>query len=378
MSNRKSNDISDLVNQAIENMDFEDLSNKIQRSVDNSIEFIRNSIFHVKDTRAPQKKMVCKDPKICVQNIPNRNKSNSYKFLGTLGILMGFLGLFATFLSLGSFSDISSTVSVFLFGGFSFIAGLTLYRKGNEIQSLNRRYIQYLRDIQNETVVSVEDLSSAVQQSPENTISDLQELIRKDYFLQARLVENNQLLLLDKETYLQYKSYQLGYQKSTYMPHQVPTNEMLDEQDQSKYDKSMQDGKLYMSQIDQVKNEIHDQELVSKIDVFETRIINILNCVEEDPTKINALDRFMNYYLPTTLKLLTSFNELENSSSEAPKIIDAKEEIKKSFDSINYAFDQILVQLFEDKTMDVKTDISVLKTMLNQDGLLGNDLNRKE
>lgn len=374
MSNKKNNDISYLVDKAIENMDFDDLSKKIQRSIDTSIDFIRNSILHLDDKKNSKQKIVSKDPAICVQNPSSNSKASSMKFLGVLGMFVGICSLFSAFLSLASFFSIFSTISLFLFGGGCFIAGNLIFRKGNALQALNRRYFRYLREIQNETVVSVEDLSSAVQQSTEKTVADLQELIRKDYFLQARLVEDNCLFLLDKNTYQMYKNYQLDYH-DTYT---IPSNESLDEMDQSKYDKSMKEGKYYMSQIDQVKNSIQDQDLVSKIDVFETRIINILNCVEEDPTKIDALDRFLNYYLPTTLKLLTSFKDFEESTSEAPEIIEAKEEIKKSFDSINFAFDQILVQLFEDKTMDVKTDISVLKTMLNQDGLLGNELNRKD
>ena len=84
----------------------------------------------------------------------------------------------------------------------------------------------------------------------------------------------------------------------------------------------------------------------------------------------------MNYYLPTTLKLVNTYKELDNLPVQGDNIINSKNEIKNSLDIINKAFENLLNELFKDIAFDVSSDISVLKTMFAQEGLTDSDFKK--
>ena len=102
-------------------------------------------------------------------------------------------------------------------------------------------------------------------------------------------------------------------------------------------------------------------------------IRRIFNRVEQHPELVGDLQKFMNYYLPTTVKLLQAYEELDRQPVEGDNIKTAKTEIEHTLDTINEAFENLLDRFFKDTAWDVSTDISVLKTMLAQEGLTGKD-----
>ena len=78
----------------------------------------------------------------------------------------------------------------------------------------------------------------------------------------------------------------------------------------------------------------------------------------------------MNYYLPTTLKLVESYEEFDRVSSPGPDIVKAKAEIENTLDTINAAFRELLNTLFQNAVFDATTDAQVLKSMLAREGLM--------
>ena len=91
--------------------------------------------------------------------------------------------------------------------------------------------------------------------------------------------------------------------------------------------------------------------------------------MEQHPELIDDLHKFLHYYLPTTMKLLKAYEELDKQEVQGENITTAKQEIENTLDTINTAFENLLDSLFEDTAWDVATDISVLQTMLAQEGL---------
>ena len=81
----------------------------------------------------------------------------------------------------------------------------------------------------------------------------------------------------------------------------------------------------------------------------------------------------MNYYLPTTVKLVTSYREFESQPVQGENILTAKKEILDILDTVNSAFASLLDSLFQNDAIDISADISVLKTMLAQEGLTQKD-----
>ena len=103
------------------------------------------------------------------------------------------------------------------------------------------------------------------------------------------------------------------------------------------------------------------------------RLENIMNRifaqVEKDPDSAEELHKLMNYYLPTTKKLLMAYVELDKQPDVGENITKTKKEIDAAMDTINEAFENLLDSLFQDMAWDISSDISVMKSMMAQDGL---------
>ena len=79
----------------------------------------------------------------------------------------------------------------------------------------------------------------------------------------------------------------------------------------------------------------------------------------------------MNYYLPTTVKLLNAYADLDSQEKTSENIEKSKKEIEDTIDTLNDAFDRLFDDMFEDTSLDISTDAEVMKTLLEQEGLTG-------
>lgn len=80
------------------------------------------------------------------------------------------------------------------------------------------------------------------------------------------------------------------------------------------------------------------------------------------------MDRFMDYYTPTTLKLVNTYREFDAMEVKGTNILTSMNEIENTLDTIIMAFEKLLDDLFQDTAFDVSSDISVLQTMLAREG----------
>lgn len=96
----------------------------------------------------------------------------------------------------------------------------------------------------------------------------------------------------------------------------------------------------------------------------------IFNLLERDPKQLAAVRKFMNYYLPTTEKLIHSYRLMMDSSAKGENMAHAMSSIENSLGMIAEAFEKQMDNLHRDRTLDIETDIDVLETMMASDGLI--------
>ena len=96
--------------------------------------------------------------------------------------------------------------------------------------------------------------------------------------------------------------------------------------------------------------------------------------VQAKPETAPRLRKLMNYYLPTTTKLLDAYIELDRQDEPGENVRTTKREIESALDTINKAFENLLDSMFQDMAWDISSDISVMKSMLDQDGLTEREL----
>ena len=122
-----------------------------------------------------------------------------------------------------------------------------------------------------------------------------------------------------------------------------------------------------LRRIRRANDAIADPILSAKIDRLEEITAKIFRAVEEDPKKAGRIDTFLNYYLPTTQKLLDSYAEFEAAGVEGENLRLAKSRIEATMDSIVHGFEHQLDALYQADAMDVDSDIRVMETMLHRD-----------
>ena len=103
----------------------------------------------------------------------------------------------------------------------------------------------------------------------------------------------------------------------------------------------------------------------------------IFDRVEQNPKNISDIRKLMEYYLPTTVKLLEAYAEMDAQPVGGENIQSAKKEIEDTLDTLNVAFEKLLDDMFQETAWDVSSDISVLNTMLAQEGLKEDGLKGK-
>ena len=86
----------------------------------------------------------------------------------------------------------------------------------------------------------------------------------------------------------------------------------------------------------------------------------------------------MNYYLPVTIKLLDAYEDMDRQPVQGENIRSSKKEIEDTLDTLNSAFEKLLDSVFKDVAWDVSSDISVLNTVLAQEGLKEDDFTRRQ
>ena len=114
---------------------------------------------------------------------------------------------------------------------------------------------------------------------------------------------------------------------------------------------------------------IEDEAISAQIDHLEAVTGKIIGAVVDKPSKLPQLRRFLNYYLPTTLKLLNAYDRMDAAGVSGANIDGTKGKIEEIMGTICKAFDKQLDALYGEEALDISTDITVLENMLAQEGL---------
>ena len=122
-----------------------------------------------------------------------------------------------------------------------------------------------------------------------------------------------------------------------------------------------------LAQIRELNDRIADEAISAKLDRMEQVSGQIFKAIEDDGEKRAAAGTFLNYYLPTTLKLLENYANFEEAGVSGENLSQAKAKIEKTMDSIVAGFEHQLDELYRTDAMDIDSDIRVMETMLRRD-----------
>lgn len=129
-----------------------------------------------------------------------------------------------------------------------------------------------------------------------------------------------------------------------------------------------------VSEMHRLNDAIEDPGISAQIDHLEDTTKKIIAQVVEKPQKLPQIRKFLNYYLPTTLKILNAYDRMGSAGISGENIDGTMVKIETMMDTVVQAFDRQLDALFGDEALDISTDITVMENLLAQEGLTGEQL----
>ncbi|KPI51396.1 membrane protein [Clostridioides difficile] len=241
---------------------------------------------------------------------------------------------------------------------FLIIGGVCIF-KGKRLGDQISRYKKYCTIINNRNIIPVELIAESTSKSLNFIIKDVQKMIDKNYFINTYIDKRNNQIVLTNEDFI----------PPTYEDIACEVKEEEKNDEASEVDTIINKGMNYLTQIKEANKKIQSESMCNKIVQVEDVTSKIFDVVKHDPSKLTQIQKFMDYYLPTTLKLLNSYHTLEGQGIDRENITTTMDSIENTMSTIVVAFENQLDYLFEDEAIDISTDITVLENMLVQEGL---------
>ena len=301
-------------------------------------------------------------------------------FLAATGAVFGLTSVIFLIITLiGSLIIAFDVVSGLIIGIFSvaFISFAVMTYVGVDMVRTVGRFRQYVSVLRDREFCDIKEIASATGRDVRKVLKDVKKMITKGWFCQGHLDEKESCLMVSEHAWNQYTAL-MEDMKQRKAEEQAAQKKMQEEYDRlsPEVQKIVQAGDEYVRKIKAANDAIPGEVISAKISRMELLVDRIFDRVEQNPDSVNDMRRMMDYYLPTTMKLLEAYEELDAQPVQGENIISSKKEIEDTIDTLNIAFEKLLDSLFQDTAWDVSSDISVLHTMLAQEGLTEDGLKK--
>ena len=129
----------------------------------------------------------------------------------------------------------------------------------------------------------------------------------------------------------------------------------------------------YIGEIDRHGKFIADANVsleLAEIKNILSKMINLLKDEKDIEKYSEQLDQFFSSYFPTVMKILDTYRKIEEQGLNVSSAVETKARIAESIPSVRKALEKELDNMYQNKMLDITTDIDVLESMLAKDGLL--------
>lgn len=365
--------IQDAVDRAINSKNFQKLDQTIRQVVDQAVDQGGQAVRKVAGGVSFSDRIGQQNVKKLYGGIIGKFVKSLLKFIG--GGLLSFFSLVC--LIGGTISDepITNYTGVVVFFLLLLATGVWLICSAVGTMLMVDRYKVYRRILGQKTYCSIELLAHNVGKNLVFVRKDLRRMIRKGLFREGYLNREETVLITSHETYLYYEQSRHQLEERQRQETAVKMQKTA-----TTHDPQVQDvldrGNAFIAQIRKCNDDIPGVEISQKISRIELIVQRIFERVELHPEIVPDLKKLMDYYLPMTVKLLKAYADMDAQPIQGETIQSSKREIEDTLDTLNLAFEKLLDSIFVDTAMDVSSDISVLNTLLAQEGLTEDDFSK--
>lgn len=411
--------IQEMVQDAVDSMDFSSLSKNIQEAVDSAKKGMSRQIYNQQqaakrryeqsgrryastfdsyDTskeadrrkreeernRKRKKPVQERQPQTGLRKIPGRWSGPITTVIGGLGLVFfgalsvgyGLMGI-----GLGALSGMISTTAIVLECIFLplTIVSIVMFILGKNTGKRASRIQRYARLWGEHSFVMLDDLREWSGYSIKVIRKDLRFVLEHHLIPFARMDESGTCLILTEEAGRQYDAAMKSKRdrekqenkKNEEVKRQV-TEEMTEEE--KKMQELQREADSYLQEIQKRGQRIQTPEVTEKINRLQLLLSRIFVCAKKYPENLPQIDRLMAYYMPSVMKLLRVYEDMEKQPIQSANILKTRMEIAESLGKVNQALETMYNDLFQDVAMDISSDIKVLETMLAKDGWSGQSL----
>lgn len=263
-----------------------------------------------------------------------------------------------------------------LTAGFATLLGFGIrnLRRASKLKALQRAVGQ-------REAVGFDDLAARMQVSPKAALAASRTLIKGGYLPEGRIDDENTTLMVTENAYHQYRQFQQSQRQTLAEREAAEAARAAEAAARAAREQDISErltpeqrafvacGRDYVRQLRSLDERINDAAVSERIVAIEEVVGRILARAEEEPAVIAGLDRLTAYYLPTTVKLLDAYDRLEEEPIQGDNIASSRREIEHTLEVLHGAFEKLFDDTYQDLSLDVSADISVLHAMLAQEGL---------
>ena len=294
-----------------------------------------------------------------LQHVSAVTKTPQYSAKGArsmkiVGVILAILGAVATlgvmsdagfYIEYGYFWDL---IEQLFFPVGMLAGGIAVWLGGRGMTKRNRRFGKYLAVAGGREVVPIAWLAKAAEVSERKAEKDLEIMVEKGLWGAEAYVDIGSGMVFRSQAAAS------AYFNARKQPAPAP------EQAEQGYSGILR-------QIRRANDRIADPVLSAKIDRLEEVAGKIFRIIEKEPDKKDKASTFLNYYLPTTQKLLDSYAEFEEAGVSGDNLTQAKAKIEQTMDNVVAGFERQLDELYRTDALDIDSDIRVMETMLRRD-----------
>lgn len=303
-----------------------------------------------------------------------------YKVFGGIGMGIGGLTLLISLIFLAAPGIMTGAILMLFFFG--------MIQLGCSKHNRLKRADRYVQLCGSKMYGEIEQLAESTQKSKGYVLRDIRRMLQMGIFPQGHLDSQGTNFMLNDVIYKQYQDAEnarrireqenLALTEKENRP--LTPSELMEREQQARTQELNQmiaEGMECIRKLRDMNDAIEGEVISDKLYRLENLLKEIFDKVREYPDQMPQMHKVMDYYLPTTLKLVEAYKEFDQVSVPGEDILSAKVQIENTLDTINAAFTELLNNLFRNRVYDVTTDAQVLETMLAQEGLTKESISKE-
>lgn len=365
--------IREIVDQAVSSQDYQKLNQTVRQKISRAVDLGSETVRKVMDSKPQERPAIIEqqDVTMLYGSTGHITAKGVAKIIG--GAVLSAIGVASLLLSLAMLLVTDPGIWAALVPLTALGGGIGLIGGGVKDLNLVSRFKNYKKTLGSKTYCSIEKLAGSAGRSVKFVRKELETIISQGLLPEGHLNNEKTMLITSHATYQEFERSRLELEErkrredaliaqKKASAHTPQVREVLDR------------GEQFVQELRRCNDSIPGDVVSGKIYQMEHTVERIFDRADSNPEVIPDLKKLLEYYLPMTIKLLDAYADMDAQPVQGETIRNSKREIEQTLDTLNLAFEKLLDELFEDTALDISSDISVLNTLLAQEGLTEDDL----